>query len=354
MPEFHRLNKSKTTEMSREELNAKLREEAGRERPKPKESKTESRKQQKISEKTKKQMPPTSPARKKKDEERAAAEKAQLKQKKKEQKKRRRKKNYSAYYIMMLTVTALVFALLSVTVLFNAEQIVIEGESIYSNERIIEVSELKIGDNLVRLNTAAVENRLFNTLVCIDGVKVEKSFPATIKIVIEEAVPMVNIHYKGKYYIMSYRNRVIEISNSPKDCVLIKGYVPVEGIEVGDEMKTVEENQTELVNEIVALLEENGFENIKEIDISDELNILINYEDRVKIQLGNSQQLDEKIYKAKWLIDKEIDPNEKVTLNISNVDRAVARPIVNTIPTTTAPPEPDEPEEDTSEPSAEA
>lgn len=351
MPEFHKLNKTKTTEMSRDELNARLEKELAQSKPKPKAQRAEGIRQKKLSEKTKKQMPPQSPARERRAAEqrkRAAEERKRAEQ----QKKRRRRKNYSAYYIMMLTVTAIVFALLSVTVLFNAEQIVIEGESIYSDERILEVSGLNVGENLVRLNTGAVEKRLFDTLVCIDGVKVVKSFPVTIKIQIEEAVPMVNIYYGRKYYVMSYRNRVVEISDKAGDCVIIKGYVPVEGIEIGDEMTAVDETQTTLVNSIVASLEENGFENIKEIDITDQLNITINYENRIIISIGNSQSLDEKLYKAKWLIDKEIGENEKITLNVSNVDRAVVRPIVETTvtTTTTTAPETEVPAENTENP----
>lgn len=329
MPEFHRLNKTKTTEMSRDELNARLAEEAARAERVPRPSQqTVKRRDKKISERTKKQMPPTSPAR----ERRVSAQK----QRPAEARNKRRRKNYSAYYVMMTIIAAAVFSLLSVTVLFNAEQIIVEGESIYSDERIIEVSELKQGENLVRLNSGAVENRLFNTLVCIDGVKVVKSFPATIKIRIEEAVPMVNISYGGKYYVMSYRNRVIEISDKPGDCVIIKGYVPIDGIAIGDEMTAVNESRTELVNGIVAELENNGFDNIREIDISDELDITINYNNRIEICIGSSQQMNEKLYKAKWLIDKELDEHERVKLNVSNVDRAVARPIVETVATTTA------------------
>ena len=62
MPEFHRLNKSRTTELSKEELNRRLRDEVKRSEAKKKKTKPSdaSKRQQKLSEQTKKQMPPQS------------------------------------------------------------------------------------------------------------------------------------------------------------------------------------------------------------------------------------------------------------------------------------------------------
>ena len=158
MPDFHRLNKSKTVEMSKEELNRKLKEQAARS-PSPaarrKKVNPQSRKQQKITEQTRKQLPPQSPVRKKREEEARKAAERELRE-------RRKKKGGSnvVYYVMTAILAVIIFSILSVTVLFNADRIVIEGESDYSDEQIITASGLEGTENLVRLNTAGIPERI--------------------------------------------------------------------------------------------------------------------------------------------------------------------------------------------------
>ena len=74
-------------------------------------------------------MPPRSPERKRREEENKKREKEE-----KKAKKRRKRGNFVIYYIMLAIVAFIIFAILSVTVLFNAEGIVVEGETVYSDE----------------------------------------------------------------------------------------------------------------------------------------------------------------------------------------------------------------------------
>lgn len=365
MPDFHKLNKTKTTEMSREELKRRLREEAEKssERERQRSEKARSaranrsiaaqpqraqKKQMKISAETKKQMPPQSPQRKKREEEIKQREKQERKAR-----KRRKRGSYVIYYITLGVISFLIFAILSVTVLFNAEQIIVEGETIYSDEEIIAASGLKGNENLVRLNTGGIPGRILDALVSLDSAKVKKEFPSTIRIIVEPAVPMANFYYAGKNYVISHVGRVMSIESEKAQCMEVVGYQPGESVVIGDYIKAANPEQDKLISLISDALARAGIANITKLDISDTLSIVLTYEDRIKITIGNTISLDEKLKIAKELIDNHIGEAERVTLDISNTERVVQRPITTT-PARTTVPETEETSEDSDSDTTEA
>ncbi|MBQ8410284.1 MAG: FtsQ-type POTRA domain-containing protein [Ruminiclostridium sp.] len=358
MPDFHRLNKSKTTEMSREELNRRLKEEVGKSAAKQssktgsQKKQTQSKKQQKILEQTKYQMPPRSPERKRREEENKKREKEE-----KKAKKRRKRGNFVIYYIMLAIVAFIIFAILSVTVLFNAEGIVVEGETVYSDEEIIAASRLKGDENLIRMTTFGIDKRILKELVSLDSAVVTKEFfPPHIKITVTPAEPMVNFYYAGKNYVISHVGRVMQIESSAADCMEVIGYQPGDNVVIGDYITAANPEQDDMVREINSCIELAEIEGITKLDISDSLNIILTYEDRVVIYLGSILQLEEKLTIVKELVTNHITPTEKVSLNVSNPERVVQRPLtplvtsVVTTTTTTAPEEVPEDGETTAAP----
>lgn len=338
MPEFHRLNKTHTTQMSKEELNKKLREEADKSASKAsrKKSALSQKKQEKISAQTKNQMPPRSPAKKQREEELKRREKEE-----KKAKKRRRRGNYVIYYVMLAIFAVIVFAILSVTVLFNCEEIVVEGETKYTSEQIIEASGLKGDENLVKLSLLGIDKRILNELVSLDSAVVTKVFPNKIKITVTPAEPMVNFYYAGRNYVISHVGRVMEIERNAADCMEVIGYQPGDNVVVGDYITAANPEQDETIKTISSTIDLVGITEITELDITDMLSITLVYDDRIEISLGSMLQLEEKLTIVKELAENYISDTEKVTLDVSNPERVVQRPITPLVTsvTTTAPQE---------------
>lgn len=343
MPEFHRLNKTHTTQMSKEELNKKLREEADKSAAKParKKNAMAEKKQQKISAQTKNQMPPRSPAKKQREEELKRREKEE-----KKAKKRRRRGNYVIYYVMLAIVAVIIFAILSVTVLFNCEEIVVEGESKYTDEEIIEASGLKGDENLVKLSLLGIDKSILNELVSLDSAVVSKVFPNKIKITVTPAEPMVNFYYAGKNYVISHVGRVMEIERNAADCMEVIGYQPGDNVVVGDYITAANPEQDETIQTISSAIDLVGITEITELDITDMLSIGLVYDDRIEINLGSMLQLEEKLTIVKELAENYIADTEKVTLDVSNPERVVQRPITPLVtPVSTTAPVTEAPEE---------
>ena len=327
--------------MNSAELKAKLKEEAARSAKNAKRKKAAqeySRKQQKISEQTKKQMPPQSPARKRREQELKRQAELELREKK----HRRKRGSNVVYYVALTLILTGIFAVLSVTVLFNIEQIIVEGDSIYTDEQIIAASGLQGNENLVRLNLSGTAEKILDKLVELDSARVDKTYPSAVTITVERSVPMANFYFGGKNYVISHSGRVMRVGEEAENCMRVIGYEPEDNVIVGSFVKAKDEEQDKLIKDISEAVENGGLtDKITTVNISDPIGLKMSYDDRIEIYLGSILQINEKIKMINELIDKHIAETEFVTLDVSDVSRAIQRPIT-TSGAVTAPPETEE------------
>lgn len=317
MPEFI---KRKGRGMSQEEL---LREYRGEKKEEKKHGKKKPAKAL-----TQRTPVPVSPERIKREQQRREEEKARMQMRK----KKRRRKNLMIYYIALSIVVVTVFSVLSVTVMFNVSTIDVIGTEYYSNEEVIEASGLEIGDNLIRMNTSAAEQKILQSLVHIDKVTVKRDFPNHLTIELEQAEVMANIYCGGKYYVISYNGKILDVVSTAQDNVTVKGYTPSDNLEVGSFISTSEEEsaKTALLTELITTLDYFSLDLKTVIDINDSMDIKITYDDRLEMELGAGTEIHDKLRAASILIADEIGENEKLTILLTNPQRVVTKPIYDT------------------------
>ncbi len=101
--------------------------------------------------------------------------------------KRRRSRGRLGPLFKLLCLLALVVALTAgATVFFRVEQVVVTGNSRYTQEEIVEVTGIEQGDNLYGWNKFAIAQRLRQTLPYIGEVTIRRALPSTILITVVE------------------------------------------------------------------------------------------------------------------------------------------------------------------------
>ncbi len=230
-------------------------------------------------------------------------------------KKKRRKSNLSLYYLMLFVVTSCTFVVLSITVLFNIEEITVSGTSLYSKEEIISASGIRMGDNLVRLKTDKTSNEIINLLANIDDVMVKKKFPSKVVITVKPAEPFAVLLENSKYFVISKSGKIMQtnLSNNVNDLLLIKGYEP-ENLELNAKVTSKDEKKEKLIFEMSSIIQSIEFDGITEIDISDRMNLTITYQNRILIRFGSSQEIEYKLKFAKTTIEEKISKDFSGTL----------------------------------------
>ena len=230
--------------------------------------------------------------------------------------KRRNRRNMALYYFIMLVFVAIAGALLSVTVFFNITTIEVIGETEYTYEQIIGSGKVKVGDNLFRLNQEKTQTAILNELIKIETVEVQRELPATLKIYVTAAEPYAGVKSENGYYLISRAGRVIEkdLDNPPVNVITFYGYEPVE-CGLGDTIKSAQTLKQGLIFDITDAINSAGLVGVKSADITDRLNMVLNFEDRVTVEIGSPSELVYKVTFARELLFNEIETNEIGAIN---------------------------------------
>ena len=280
--------------------------------------------------------------------------KNQRRQKKAPPPRRRRGsfRKYTLYYIAALLLVLSVGGTLCLTVLFPIAQIRVEGDSPYATEELIASCEIHEGENLLRADTKAAEALLLEQYPYLETVRVRRSLPDTVTIIVEKATETAALRKAdGKFAIVSRAGRILQTDTAlcpeglvPTDGFATEGLVPgkmltypqEEAQKAAEKEKNAEakatadlalkeqEEKFSILLQIEDALSENGLlSKTRVIDVSDPLDLKFLYDGRLAVRLGSSLDLAYKIKFAKATIDDAVTSETVGQLDVS--DKPTAR-----------------------------
>lgn len=201
---------------------------------------------------------------------------------------------------------------------FSVKNISIQGESKYSDSEIISAGKIGIGSSMLFLNSKNIENNIYKSLADIDNIKISKKFPNKLVVGVESAKPTYHLKVDDGYIVISSKDKFLtKVSEPPEGTIGIVG-MECEVTEIGK----VNYKNTELKSlfeEILGTFKDNGINDISEIDVSDLQNITLIYDNRIRINLGNKEDIDYKILTLKEILNNKISKTEKGTLNLKDL-----------------------------------
>lgn len=221
--------------------------------------------------------------------------------------------------VFVLGIISLIFAgiLFVVNKIFSVRNIECNETEHYSSAEIVSKSGVKIGDRMLFLNKSATEMKIYSQFPYIDEVKVETQFPNKVKILVEKAEPIYSINLQeGQYAVVSQKNKFIETRPEKSDDLIniVGANVSVNGSVVNYENKSV----SEILSKLAGSFRANGL-SLKEVDLTDMNNIIVNYDNRIRIEIGSEKDIEYKILTAKEIILKKLNNTDNGTLDVRNV-----------------------------------
>ncbi|MBQ8782181.1 MAG: FtsQ-type POTRA domain-containing protein [Clostridia bacterium] len=239
--------------------------------------------------------------------------------------------------ILILLLTVLV---LSLTVFFKIDTITVNGTSRYDTEQIISVSGIQKGKNLFLSSVNKAQEKISSQLTYLSEVTVTRKLPSTI--VIEVVGSNADFCYQtsGGYALTDSNSKVLEIVNAdavPQTAAVIKtngAFVAVVGEEIEvdknktDEQQQADKKELELLKSVLTAIDESKIKDITEINITTPTSIYLTYQNRFKLNLGNSLELTYKLKSAVEIIAKEdeISPTTSGEINLDNPGSAYVSP----------------------------
>lgn len=249
--------------------------------------------------------------------------KAKQRREKKKQKKEEKKKPMTptgrriiriVSFITILTVILVVGVVLSLTVLFKTQTYLVEGNTHYDEQEIIDTCSISVGENIFLAPKAPAERRIKEKFAYVEDVKVSFQIPDTITIRIEEAIDGYLVEYGEEgYLVVSTKGRILDkVSDiSGYNLPVFIGPAPVSG-EIGDYIEYEDAAVPVITDNITEVFVDNGYSGITEIDCKDTADVSFTYDNRIKVKLGLPEELSYKIRTAMTIITEKIDVNASV------------------------------------------
>jgi len=291
--------------------------------------------------------------------------------------KQRRRGSYALVYICIAVLIVASGIALSLTVFFQIETVAAEvfpagdGDTKYSSEEIIEASGIIPNENIFLLDTGAVRDKLFGSFTYIETVRVRRRLPGEVQIDVTLYAPAAALAAGDEYLLITRGGKVLErgMVFIPEGVPLVRGVYagdvkPGERLKMNHEeesraqrrvkqleeilsgpddkhtgaerVQLLEEQQglerdiqrSKSVSEAVIMLDylfdamdETGFTEITNVDVTDPFNMKIIFENRLLLYLGTESDLPAKLTFLKEVIENRIEPDAEGLINATNIDK---------------------------------
>lgn len=238
--------------------------------------------------------------------------------------RRRRRTVITAVILLAFIVTG--FAL-SVTVLFKIDSYKVEGDSIYTQEQLIDAFGHPVGENIFHFRMADAEQQMGQKLPYLETIKVRRRLPGTVVFLVTPATEAYYIDTEGGALLLSSGLKVLNTAGQAADglCKLvgITAAAPAAGAQFTTGTPETDSTVQTVLNAIAA----SGLTGVVSVDFTDPYELSLVYAGRITVKLGAATQLDYKLeIVKKSLEDAYFTDTTTGTLDASDAGRAVFKP----------------------------
>lgn len=207
----------------------------------------------------------------------------------------RRRRRFGRFFrgLIFLVVSAAVLGFFVYVPFFTLSEIKLEGAKYLTEEDILRIGNIYMGEQLFRLETDVVQSRLAKDLR-IEEVSVRRRLPHTLEIKIKERRPLAIIQCDYGYLDLDHNGTIIDSYKTLKtmQIPMITG-AAVRDLYIGD---TIDDELIKKILDFLQMLNEDTLNLLSEIAIVDaDYIVMYSATDRpVQIRIGKLERLDEK------------------------------------------------------------
>lgn len=237
--------------------------------------------------------------------------------------KKRKKKNKLRktliWTAVVLTLSAM-GVILSFTVFFHIENIIVKGNGRYSSDEIILQSNIDKGKNMLAADTEGAKKAIERNLPYIYEANIKRKLPTTIEISVKEASAAYSIENKSKTFVLlDDKFKVLE-TDSKKSYGMIIKKAEIGDAVAGTKIKLKDSGVQSSLEAMSSVIKEKAFTEFTALYSNGVNDNYLVYNGRIEFKLGNTNNLEDKIYKglaACEKLDKD-NPNAKGVMTIAN------------------------------------
>ncbi|KPU44037.1 cell division protein FtsQ [Oxobacter pfennigii] len=217
---------------------------------------------------------------------------------------RRRKLRFRMCMLLIITCTATIY--LFTTPVIKVKDIIVEGNVVCTEDKIIELSGIEYGDNLLRLNMREItQNVLTNSY--IESCDIKRTLFGNIYISVQERQSAAISTFGEDFVTIDKKGVVIEVLDSVSGISL----PAVEGLDIteaipGKTMVLSDERKLNVFLKIFDNIAKDDFSAIiKGIDMNNLMSIIIKTAQDINIKLGSIENIEYKIKVSRAILEQD-------------------------------------------------
>lgn len=234
-----------------------------------------------------------------------------------EMKKKRRIQRLKRRMVILLVFTLTIGAVLVLfkAPFFNINQVLCVGQEKLTEKEIMEIAKVEKGKNIFLTNIGNVKERV-KSIPYVSESNARRIFPDKVKIWVREAVPVFAIEKDKQFMICDINTKVLETVKENKDNLCTFTLNEYKFKQPGEIYLDAEAPHEKKLLELIGILEKYDMINyVNNIDFSDISDIIILFDNRLKIKIGNTDEMDYKLKFINKVIREKISPYEKASVD---------------------------------------
>lgn len=239
-------------------------------------------------------------------------------------KKRRLKKKFRVAFtvIGLVLLTAIIIAVLCLTVFFKIDTIKVNGVKKYTAQQVTSVLPIEKEKNLFTIDKKKAAQKLEENLPYVYNAEITRKLPSTVVVNITE--PQFVYYIKNSnntytYFDDNFKILEVDVKSPPKNGIEVKK-TAFKNVVPG---KTAKVTNQDLVSDLQILMQtvtDLKLEKVTALYSDSMVSNYIVYDNRIIVKLGETKDIQDKIFTALTAIDKlnESNPGAEGTLTATN------------------------------------
>ena len=175
------------------------------------------------------------------------------------------------------------------------QNIVVEGDTRYSDEQIIEASGLYVGQSLLGVNKVTAHDNLLEKLPYLNSVTISNTQFSTLRIRLTETTVMAAVQVEDGWMIVGDNNQALEhiTESEPSEGILRIGGATLLEQQVGSEL--LDERSLRITRLLEASISQYELDGVTGVDMTEKTRISLTLNGRLQVLLGNDTAIPAQI-----------------------------------------------------------
>ena len=212
---------------------------------------------------------------------------------------------------------------------FRVKKIIVEGNSLYSAEQIIESSGIEVGEELLALDIDEVIDNILNDCPYVDSISVSNESITSIRITVKEKGNIMYTAFNDKYVAFDSNFHVLAESQSEDvfDSFIKVDMPQIAALSVGGEMHFANaDTDMSYVGELLGKLDEEGIlSKVTSIDFSKKFQVSYVTDGTCRVHLGRVGELDTKLMLVDQILKNKDDNSVYAVVDVSSTEKPTYR-----------------------------